>query len=71
MYGETELDGNRATTEYVTSKGREGTSTRVREDGVTTGTGTIEGAQAPVAALQEIITRGGEQTLKDCGRSLS
>ncbi|MEM9304508.1 MAG: hypothetical protein AAGE01_20520 [Pseudomonadota bacterium] len=41
-HGETTYDGNRATTNYETSRGVTGTSNRVREDGQITGSGTIQ-----------------------------
>jgi hypothetical protein len=42
-YGETEIDGNRRTTDFVTSGGVEGTSTREFNDGTMTGSGTLTG----------------------------
>lgn len=42
-YADTKIKGNTRETEYRTSGGVEGTSTRVREDGVITGEGTMQG----------------------------
>ena len=43
VYGETQFDGNTATTNFETSRGVEGTSQRQWDDGDMTGSGTFEG----------------------------
>jgi hypothetical protein len=42
VYGETQIDGNTRTTNFETAKGVQGTSRREFENGVMTGSGTIE-----------------------------
>ena len=58
VYGETEFDGNTATTDFVTSRGIEGTSQREWDDGEMTGSGTLEGNNRS-AKTQASITDDG------------
>ena len=63
VYSETSLDGNRATTDYVTSGGLEGTSTRIREDDVITGSGSIEGERGSAQTSSRIDEQGAQLNL--------